>query len=113
MNRECSVTKRVQPPPPPSGLTPNPPPPPPAPPCSCNNWLARQGEEIDQRSWEEVTSFGIKFGEGQAAEAGAEYYGLTWLEKGLPALEWVHYGELMYKLWEIQEEVSAKYAHCH
>jgi RHS repeat-associated protein len=102
-----------QPPQPPSALTPNPPPPPAAPPCSCNNWLERQGEEIDERSWAKVKSFGIGFGEGQAAEAGAEYYGLTWLEKGLPVLEWIHYGDLMYDLWEIQEEVSAKYAHCH
>jgi len=101
-----------QPPQPPSALTPNPPPPPAAP-CSCNNWLERQGEEIDERSWAKVKSFGIGFGEGRAAEAGAEYYGLTWLEKGLPVLEWIHYGDLMYDLWEIQEEVSAKYAHCH
>lgn len=59
-----------------------------------------------------MTGFGIQFGEGQAAEAAAEYYGLTQLERALPPVELYHYSELMYDLWEIQEEVSAKYAHC-
>ena len=49
----------------------------------------------------------------QAAEAAAEYYGLTQLERALPPIELSHYGELMYDLWEIQEEVSAKYENCH
>jgi RHS repeat-associated protein len=102
-----------QPPPLPSALTPNPPPPPPAPPCSCNNWLANEGEEVDRRSWQKVKSFGFGFGGEQAAEAAAEYYSLHTLGKLLPVIGWAHYGELMYDLWEIQEEVSAKYEHCH
>jgi hypothetical protein len=108
----------VPPPPPPvsSALAPNPPSPPPTPgiQCSCNNWLGREGEEIDTRSWQKVkSSYIIPFGEGQAAEAAAEYYGLTQLERALPPIELSHYGELMYDLWEIQEEVSAKYENCH
>jgi RHS repeat-associated protein len=102
-----------QPPQLPSDLTPNPPPPPPAPPCSCNNWLANEGEEIDRRSWQKVKNFGFGFGGEQAAEAAAEYYELHTLGKLLPVIGWAHYGELMYDLWEIQEEVSAKYEHCH
>jgi len=102
-----------QPPQLPSDLTPNPPPPPPAPPCSCNNWLANEGEEIDTRSWQKVKRFAFGFGGEQAAEAAAEYYELHTLGRLLPVVGWAHYGELMYDLWEIQEEVSAKYKHCH
>lgn len=101
-----------QPPSIPSDLAPNPPPPP-APPCSCNNWLAREGEEIDTGSWEKVKSYTINLGKEKAEEAAAEYYGLKTLEKLLPIVGWAHYGELMYDLWEVQEDVSAKYAHCH
>lgn len=99
--------------PPPSTLTPNPPPPPPAPPCSCNNWMARQAEETDERSWAKVKSFGINSAGGQGAEALAKYYGLTQLERALPAYELFDYSELMYDLTEIGEEEYAKYAHCH
>jgi RHS repeat-associated protein len=97
----------------PSALTPNPPPPPPAPPCSCNNWLVMQREEIDQRSWEKVKSYAIVYGGEKEAEAASEYFELKTIGRLLPVIGLLHYGELMYDLWEIQEEVSAKYAHCH
>jgi RHS repeat-associated protein len=93
----------------PSELTPNPPPPPPAPPCSCNNWLQREGNEIDQRS---LRAIGKAFGIGGGIK-GLERWGPHWLEPILPWGEGAHLLWLEYELWDIQHEVSDKYAHCH
>ena len=61
-----------QPPQLPSDLTPNPPPPPPALPCSCNNWLQREGTEIDQRSLRAIgKAFGIGGGNQRTGALGA------------------------------------------
>ncbi|MBZ5689021.1 MAG: IPT/TIG domain-containing protein [Acidobacteriia bacterium] len=88
-------------------------PPPDQPPISCDNWLENEGKEIDARSWEEVKRELIKFGGEQATEKAAEYFEMKMLKKLLPIVGLANYASLMHDLWEIQEEVSAKYQHCH
>jgi hypothetical protein len=69
--------------------------------------MQREFEEIDRRSWEVVAgAFGFSFG-----GAGAEHL-WPWLEPILPWIEGPLLVHDLYKLWEIQEEVSAKYKHC-
>jgi RHS repeat-associated protein len=108
-NTNWSWTEPQGPQPPPSDLTPNPPStPPPVNQCSCANYMQAEFEEIDSRSWHAVMrSIGISSG-----TKAAEYWGPHWLEQYLPLAEGGDLLYLEYELWEIQEQVSAKYEHC-
>jgi RHS repeat-associated protein len=100
----------LQVPPLPPDLRPNPPKPPkpPAKQCSCDNYMQREFEEIDRRSWHAVMkTIGIS-----SATQAAEHWGPHWLEHYLPWVEGADLLFLEYELWEIQEDVSAKYKHC-
>ena len=105
--------QRPEPPPVPPGLSPDPLPPPAPPPCSCDNWLQREQDEIDRRSWEKVK---VALGYSAAIQGGehlAGHFGMHVLARFAPWMEGTHLVLLEHELWEIQAEVSAKYAHCH
>jgi hypothetical protein len=71
--------------------------------------MQRQNDEIDQRSLRAIrVEIGISGG-----ISGLEPWGPRGLKRLLPWGEGVLLFRLELHLWDIQEEVSEKYAHCH
>jgi hypothetical protein len=101
-------TQGSPPPPLPSDLTPNPPPQPAPPPCSCANYVLAKNKKIDIKSLHAIVGDIPK----TFAAQGIEKWGPDWVEPLLPPWEWYNFFNLEIDLWNIQEEVSAKYKHC-